>query len=267
MESSRFSFKNIIYIYQPLFKKFDLKDEEYLDTLIHEICHLVKSFNRAKVIDGKIIAPTGLMFDEYDIQGNKLNGEYSINVGIEEATNSYDAERVTELVLGYPYQSSAYHGVSQLVKQFMENSDIREAIKKAQFGDDSDLTNLFGKEELSKLMQNFDIIIKLSYISESDLGVDFDAEFDRLLEEGKSLDEIQEIITAKIQQEQDRIWAPYHLAYADIEKFIKNFTSSRQLKSFEDARINADKEIIEVLNSLAINQQEPIEDLQSVPKF
>ena len=138
-----------------------------MGTLIHEICHLVKSYGRLKVQDDKIIVPSGLMYNEYDLNGNRLNeGDYSLNVGIEEALNCYDEEQIAQSVLGPEYKSSAYHNISDLIAKLMANEEIRVAIRKAQFTGDMSWINLLGIEESKKLIEQFDYLKQIIFITE-----------------------------------------------------------------------------------------------------
>lgn len=266
---NKVTFKNIIYICKPLGEKFDLYKEENLSTLIHEICHLVKGFNRAKIEDGKIISTTGFMKEEFDFQGISLNGDYAINVGIEEALNCYDEEKIMEKVVGHSYTSQGYHGISKLIGKLLKNNEIKNAIDKAKFGENSDWINLIGTENVKKLIENFDTIIKTSYVSNADFDFDEDAEFDRLLEEGKNFDEIQEILIRIIEEERDKIWEPYNLAYSEVESFIEHFTIKQQLINFETARTNADKKAVEYIQNMSINYktQENVLNLEVETKF
>ena len=43
-----------------------------VNTLIHEICHLIKRYGKLKVKNGKIIDSTGLMRDTYSYSQKKL---------------------------------------------------------------------------------------------------------------------------------------------------------------------------------------------------
>lgn len=251
VDSGKASVQNMIYLFQPLQGELDLLDSNTMGTLIHEICHLVKSYGRLKIQDNKIIVPSGLMYNEYDLNGNRLtDGDYSVNVGIEEALNCYDEEQVAKSVFGKEYRSSGYRNISDLITKLMANEEIRIAIKKAQFTGDISWMSLLGIEESKKLIEQFDYLIKMSYISNDVIDIDEDKMFDQLLEEGKSFDEIEQIIMEEIDRQTEKLWEPYHKTYDEVEHFIDNYTSQHQLSSFEQSRSNADRKMVEKVKQI-----------------
>ena len=238
--------QNLIYVFQPFQGEFDLSNDGDMGTLIHEICHLVKSYGRLKVQDNKIIVPSGLMYNEYDLNGNRItDGDYSVNVGIEESLNCYDEEQIAKSVLGPDYKSIGYHNISDLITKLMANDEIRVAIKKAQFTGNTSWMTLLGVEDSQRLIKQFDQLIKMSYISDDALSVDFDIMYDQLYAEGKNFDEIETIIKAEIDRQLDQLWEPYYEIYHEVENFIENYTSRRQLSAFEQSRTIADTKMIE----------------------
>ena len=251
VDNGKVNIQNLIYVFQPLLGDFDLSNSDNIGILIHEICHLIKSYGRLKIQDNKIIVPTGLMYSEYDLNGNNLNdGDYCINVGIEEAFNCYDEEEIGKLVLGSEYKSSGYHHISSLIAKLMVNEEIREAIRKAQFSDDTSWMDLLGIEESKKLIEQLDILIKISYISDDAIDYDSDKVFEQLLKEGKSFDEINKIIMDEIDRRVEKLWEPYNKAYDEVEHFIENYTSKRQLRAFEENRSDADKIMVENIKKI-----------------
>lgn len=67
--------KPIVYLkrtYFGMYKPFDFNDDKQVNTLIHEICHLIKRYGKLKVKNGKIIDSTGLMRDTYSYSQKKL---------------------------------------------------------------------------------------------------------------------------------------------------------------------------------------------------
>ena len=251
VDSGKADVQNMIYVFQPLQGTLDLSNDNNMGTLIHEICHLVKSYGRLKVQDDKIIVPSGLMYNEYDLNGNRLNeGDYSLNVGIEEALNCYDEEQIAQSVLGPEYKSSAYHNISDLIAKLMANEEIRVAIRKAQFTGDMSWINLLGIEESKKLIEQFDYLINMSYISNDAIDIDEDKMFDQLLEEGKNFDEIEQIIMEEVDRQTEKLWEPYHKIYDEVEHFIDNYTSQKQLDTFEQSRSIADTKMLEKIKQI-----------------
>lgn len=234
VKDNQVNLKHIIYMLNHD-GNFNLSNDGNLATLVHELCHLVKSYNRVRIIDGKIVSFSGFMYNEFDLQGKFLNSDNSnIHVGIEEALNCYDEEKIMEQILGHPYESSEYNGITKLIGKLMENDEIKKAIRKTQFAENNEWMHLFGTEIANQLMQDFDTMIKTSYISDKEISdFDYDAEFDRLLEEGRSVDEIKEILQKQIEEDAKKLWEPYNLAYADAQNIIDNYNKKGEAINIE----------------------------------
>lgn len=253
--------KNIVYIFTEFmgqYKNFDFNNENQMATLVHEICHLIKSYGRTKIEGNKIIQLSGLMYEEYDFNGNKLSGEFAINCGIEEALNCYDEVQVMERILGRQYTSTSYGGVADLASELMSREDIMREIRKSQFYDIESWIKYLGVERAKLLLDNFDIVIKTHYNPEADSDFDIDAEFDRLLDEGYDMDEIGDIINQKIEDDSNKIWDKVFKSEEIIRDFVNNYSSKEQLDKFLLARQIADKKTIDILKQMNTSYEKTV---------
>ena len=207
---------------------------------------------------GKIIQPSGLMYEEYDFNGNKLSGDFAINCGIEEAINCYDEVQVMERILGRPYTSTSYGGVADLASELMSREDIMREIRKSQFYDIESWIKYLGMEQARLLLDNFDIVIKTHYNPEADSNFDIDAEFDRLLDEGYDMDEIGDIINQKIEDDSNKIWDKVFKSEEVIRDFVNNYSSKEQLDKFLLARQIADKKTIDILKQMNTSYEKTV---------
>ena len=106
-------------------------------TLIHELCHLIKSYYNEYTIEGNIlISHSGLIETHYELSfdGEKVNKKLikEIGVGLEEGLTSVDEEEITRSIVDNEYKSSGYGVVNAIARNLLELPDIREIIINAQ---------------------------------------------------------------------------------------------------------------------------------------
>lgn len=166
--------KPIIYlisVYYGIYKPFDFNDDKQVNTLIHEICHLIKGYGKLKIENGKIIDSTGLMSDIYSY--SKENGivqEEDNMVGIEEALNDVETAQILEMMTGRKQEVIGYRAAGYSATRLMEHEDIAKAIGISQFSGDDSWIQYLGEEQSKLLIENFDILVNSMYVSFRDIN-------------------------------------------------------------------------------------------------
>ena len=115
---------------------------QFIATLIHEFGHLVKAHTNECVIkDDKFIERSGLIERTYQLSINE-NGNVKKSlieekgVGLEEGINSYDEENIMRSYFEPDFKMSSYVALAAFARKILENLDIIEDVKQAQFNDD-----------------------------------------------------------------------------------------------------------------------------------
>ncbi len=161
----------LIRVYLHQYIPFDFQKEEHVNTLIHEICHLIKGYGKLKVVDGKIIDSTGLMKTVYTYTPEKgVQEEMDDHVGIEEAINEVDTIRIMEIMTGKKQEIYGYQRAGILAEYLLDYEDIAKVIKFSQFHDNENWIQYLGEENAKMLIENFDILVKSMYLSFSDIN-------------------------------------------------------------------------------------------------
>lgn len=124
----------------------------FTPTMIHEICHAVKSYNNQYQIDGNIaVEYSGLSRRNYSLSVE--NGVVKRNlidepgIGFEEALTELTSERIYSAIIGKEYQSDNYNWTKRTAKGLFSYGveDLGNIILEAQmYHDDSRLTAIFG---------------------------------------------------------------------------------------------------------------------------
>lgn len=130
----------------------DLMHESTKACLIHEICHLIKSYYKEYEINNDtLVAHSGLINTIYQLNQNeglvtkKVASEDG--VGLEEGLNSVAEEDITSKVIGKEYKSSGYgvvNAVARNVTSFDDNL-IKEFIGAQTTHDTSKLSEILGQ--------------------------------------------------------------------------------------------------------------------------
>lgn len=145
-----------------------LENDSTKSTLIHEICHLIKSCHNEYLIkDDTLIEKSGLITSIYQL--NYENGQvkktlvFEHNVGLEEGLNTLAQDEIASKLLGKDFGSFGYGIVKALAKDVVHLSDnIYDEIMKAElYHDESKLKMQFG-ESFYKLMEFGDKLYKLN---------------------------------------------------------------------------------------------------------
>jgi len=137
-------------------------------TLIHELCHLVKSYSNEYTIDGNILTShSGLIECQYELiyDGTKVVKKLikEIGVGLEEGLNSVLEEDITRNIVDSNYQSSGYGVVNAIARNLLQISEIREIIANAQlYHDKSEIFDLLGIDDYNSLEMISDRLYKLN---------------------------------------------------------------------------------------------------------
>lgn len=224
--------KSIIYLKRVYFGKyvpFNFSDNSDVDSLIHEICHLVKGYGKLKVENGKIIDSNGLMKDTYSY--SKENGfvaEKQEMLGIEEAFNTAETAQILEMITKRKQETKGYKMAGYLALKLLEHEDIAKEIKNSQFNGDSNWMQYLGKKQSKMLIDNFDILVKAMYVSDKDIN------------------------TKEIREE----WQHKRISARDtIKDFIDNYCSKEDIETFMQSLANTDKKTIEMIQQLNVSKQ------------
>ena len=173
VKENRIVAKPIIYlktVYYNQYMPFDFQNDKNLNTLVHEICHLVKGYGKVKMVDGKIIDSTGLMKDIYTYFPNGIEEKGNERVGIEEAINEVDAMRIMEIMTGREQEIGGYKRAGTMATWLLEHEDIARVIKSSEFQGDEDWIQYLGEDIAQMLIENFDILVKSMYVSFSEIN-------------------------------------------------------------------------------------------------
>lgn len=172
--------KPIVFIRTMFFGKyvpFDFTNEDQVHYLTHEICHLVKGYNRLEISESadnsfkEVLVSSGFRTDYFNIYDeNNFCLKKSVNTGFEEALNCYDASQVMSIMTNSKCSPFGYLGLGNLALGIMKYDSISEIINLLRFSGNLELIDFGGKDEFLKLMEKFetyhDIVCK--YISNSE---------------------------------------------------------------------------------------------------
>lgn len=224
--------KSIIFIrteFLRKYKPFDFNNDEKVSSIIHELCHAIKGYGRIKVENGQVVTQTGLISDthRYNQETNSFEEIESLNTGLEEALNSYDEAEIMTIMTGVPHEFGAYKGMTQIARELMKHKELAEVIKKCQFTDSSEWIEFLGKENAELLIKNFEDWVNVLYSSPTDLM--------------KNREELMNKMT---------------IAIDTLSSFAKNYTTQNEVNEFKQARINADKKTIELIQKVIMYNNE-----------
>lgn len=107
-----------------LVKDFDINSTNKKATLIHELCHMVKSYEDEYIIKGNILVNnSGIIERHYKLTGDNLVQKDLIiekGVGIEEGFTALSEEQITRSVVDENYRHSGYGSVYALSNNLTE---------------------------------------------------------------------------------------------------------------------------------------------------
>ena len=154
--------KSIIYMmtydFAGKYTPFDINKDATMSTLIHEICHAIKGFGKARMEDKKAVDSTGLSSTYYQLDETtglfEQTGE-SV-VGFEEALNSLDEANVMTIMTGTPHEYGAYRAMTSAARRIMQNEKLAKMIRLSQFTGGTEWIDFLGKEQSDVLITSFD---------------------------------------------------------------------------------------------------------------
>ena len=186
--------KPIIYlkrIYYGMYMPFNFNDDTDVNTLIHEICHLIKGYGKLRIENDKIIDSTGLMKETYSYSlENGVVKEKEEMVGIEEAINEIESTQILEMVRGRKMKIIGYAAASYSATELLEHDDIAKILRISQFRGDDSWIQYLGEEQSKVLIENFDILVNAMYVPFS--VIDNDEKREALYQK---MGQVQEIIS------------------------------------------------------------------------
>lgn len=136
---------------------YNLDSARGLAILTHNICHLIKSYEKEYELHGNIlIKRCGLEFERYFINtsdvGISINLIDSRNVGLNEGISSYDEEEILKLVLNDNYETFDYQNTKYIALCLKDRLKLKSVIDDAELsGDISIFMERYGVEEFEKL--------------------------------------------------------------------------------------------------------------------
>lgn len=131
-----------------------LSQDAIIPTLIHEICHVIKSHQGEIEIDGNVATlHSGICNYTYNLS---LNSDGTVKrtlinesgVGLEEGLNTLTEEQITSRVYGREYKNSEYYLTKEMVLKIFKFGfkDIENTLLEAQiYHDNSKLESLMGE--------------------------------------------------------------------------------------------------------------------------
>ena len=166
--------KNLIYIktnFGSKYDPFDYENGDKVKKLVHEMCHLVKTYDRYKKNGDDVVAYSGFIEENfsYDPVKNEYVSTKSTNVGIEEAFNSFDETQIMYMLTGVKYKAT-YPGLASAASQIMRYPNAASAIRKSQFtGSDDWIKALGGQEQAMNVANSLEDWVQLFYMPHSEL--------------------------------------------------------------------------------------------------
>lgn len=160
--------KSIIYIgtmklhqYRPI----DFTNDETLSSIIHEICHAIKGYNKLKVEDGKVVTSTGLSKDyyEYDPVSDAFIEVKEEHTGLEEALNSYDEAAIMTIMTGVKHEYGAYRSLTSAARIMHGYKELSSVLKKSQFSGGNEWIQFLGEENSNIISKSMDGILGAFY--------------------------------------------------------------------------------------------------------
>ncbi len=233
--------KPIIYlkrVYFGMYKPFDFNDDKQVNTLIHEICHLIKGYGKIKIENGKIIDSTGLMRDTYSYsQETGVVEEKNDMVGIEEALNDVETAQILEMMTGRKQEVAGYKAAGYSATRLLQHSDIAKVIRISQFRGDDSWIQYLGEEQSKKLIENFDVLVNAMYVSFKDINT---------------------------KEKREAFYQKMGLAQDVIDDFVDNYCSKEDLEAFIQSLAAADKKTIEIIQQMSVVNQNCEEVFSSI---
>lgn len=169
-ENDSFNLRGIIYITNDSLHNFDLSDESCQSTIVHEMCHAIKTYRDPKVEGDRVFCYSGLLKLEwhYDSSSNSIEEVGSYNVALEEGINTLDELSIMSIIKGYDIsKESGYALLLPYVRNLLSYKDINEVIRKSQFDGTEEWIDYLGKSSSKLLVDNLsNVLIKIGVKSD-----------------------------------------------------------------------------------------------------
>lgn len=213
--------KNIIYVRNSRFMPFEYSESK-MDSIVHEICHLVKAYKKEKLINGKIFDSTGLIKEVYSTDGEN---EITALVGLEESLNCVETAHIMEMITGH-YEVRGYKTSVRQAELLYRFDDIIKVIRHSQFTADNSWISYLGVENAKLLADNFEVLASALLVPYPKINTP---------------------------EKREKLHEKLLVAHENVMDFIKNYTSKNSLNNFETALENADNMAYEMAYLMAQN--------------
>jgi len=136
--------------------------------LIHELCHLIKSYyNEYEIIGNELISYSGLIECHYELthDGEKVHKKLikELGVGLEEGLNTISEEDITRKIVDKDYEASGYGVVNAVAKNLLEIPGVIEVIKRSQlYHDKNIISEVLNMEDFANLEVLSDYLYELN---------------------------------------------------------------------------------------------------------
>lgn len=158
INNGNISSKRLIYITSKV--SGSLQNETTISHLVHEIGHLIKSFyNEYAIVNGKIQKRSGISTSTIrkDDKTKKYVEEEEKNVGLEEAINCYDEEKIMSLILGRKYETTTYaNQLNKSINLLFKNKELIESFRQAQIWGTDEHIRILGEDDINRISTYFE---------------------------------------------------------------------------------------------------------------
>ena len=120
-------------------------NNEYLNTVVHELCHMVMNYQKSQIIDNKVFTPIGMAKNEIEF----VNGQpvvKSEGMNFEEGLNEFDARSITKSITGEEVQNGAYGTYYNYVSVLMNDDEYRKIVDQSRLNGDDSWKDILGTE-------------------------------------------------------------------------------------------------------------------------
>lgn len=169
----------------------DLQKEGTISTLVHEMGHLIKAYNKEySLVNGQIQKRDGIsttVINRDDETEKYISGEESHNA-LEEAINCYDEEKITSIILGKQFNVKTYfHKLNEGIEPLFENEELVNVFRNAQLRGTNEHIKYLGKEDFETLSDCFEnLLFVISKPIAAKNMYDGEKNIQQLLQEAKS---------------------------------------------------------------------------------
>ena len=152
--------QDMIYVKNNKHRKFDWSDENSQSTLIHEMCHAIKTYGHIKVNGDNVITSSGLIKSifQYNTETGNFDLISSYGEDLEEALNTLDECAVMSIMKKRPSISkNGYISMLPMAKKMMSFADIADVVRTSQLSGSDEWIEYMGKENCAFIVENFSL--------------------------------------------------------------------------------------------------------------